>query len=176
MEKKVKIIIAAMVCILVIGKTGFAYYENNLNKSKKEAIGTMEEKNTDNLRTGDNDDEITPELVINLGEVNEKNSLNEETKLDTLSEEEEVSACCASVTVNMFNENGNIKNREQFEEELNGYYESGKINLEDLEYYLFMYNKSAETYDNEAASSESNSELEGVIEYEENNNFAPSCH
>lgn len=149
MNKKVIIAVAAIAVALVTVKTGYAFYEKQNNDTvKNEIVNASQIKvNTENLNIEETDSTY----------------LNENTAEDT-TEYNQTSNCCGNNYGSMLDENGNLKDRDAYEKELDGYVANGDITEEDEEYYLFMYDKCAAAF----ADSDTESDSEGL-------NY-PSCH
>lgn len=74
--------------------------------------------------------------------------------------------CCGSGSVNMLDENGNLKDRDTFSKELDEALQNGEITEEDKEFYLYMYEQCAVAFG--AGGTQSGSAYGG-------GNF-PGCH
>lgn len=153
--KRIAIIVIAMILVLIAGKTGYAYYEN-LSEQKE---NLLEQK----VNSSEQDS-----LEQDLSEQSEKGIVK-------ISNARKAFGNIGS-PISMFDENDNIKDGEVFEKELFGYYESGQISSEELEYYLFMFRKCVETYGSGTSDSDIDSDLEPSIRFNKNTSLTPSCH
>jgi hypothetical protein len=148
-NKKILITFAVIGLTLATVKTGYAFYEKQNNLTEK--------NETLNAR----------EIVVNTEEENiveTKTSYVAENTAEDSTAANQASNCCGSSYGSMLDENGNFKDRDTYEKELDEYVASGELTEEDKEYYLFLYDKCAGAYAN--SDTESGSEDFNT----------PSCH
>jgi hypothetical protein len=148
MNNKILVAIAIMAITLATAKTGYAFYEKQNNQIE----------NVENIKVN--------QIAVNKDNQNivqtETSYVEENSADSTVSGQ--TSNCCGGSFGSMLDENGNLKDRDTFEKELDGSVASGDITEEDKEYYLFMYDKCAAAY----AKSDSGADNEG--------SSTPSCH
>ena len=171
--KKNAVIILAVIAISVASvKTGYAFYGKQI--SNNEANVTQVTSNESNTKEGsaqttfletENIPEETNETadpIFDSGDPTLAASGQADDSLNSAN-------CCGSGSVSMLDDNGNLKDRETFEKELDDAVANGDITEEDAEYYSFMYEQCAQAFG--ADSSDSSYPASG----NSNGNF-PSCH
>ncbi|MDF2589650.1 MAG: hypothetical protein K0S41_3491 [Anaerocolumna sp.] len=145
MKKKVVFLFAAIAVTLLTVKSGYAYYENVSQKENNKIVSVNQ---TNEQGTKVAAATIPVETATNTEENANTNSF----------------IGCGSGYGSMIDENGNFKDRDTYEQELNGYIDEGLITEEDKENYLSLYDLCASQYFSESDSEESN------------NASFPSCH
>lgn len=139
MKMKITLIIGAAVIGLTMLKTGYAFYEYQSKKyeNEKTKIETATKVVLNEYASSSIGGKITV-LAAQTEPGNEVGS-SEDTQLETGSEDDENFNCCQSGSVNMYDENGKLKDKGQFKQELEQALEEGSITEEDQEFFLYMY-------------------------------------
>lgn len=158
--KKIAIIVTAMTLVLIAGKTGYSYWKNL--PEQKEDLSERKENSLEQDLSEQNSSEQ------DVSEQSEKGIVK-------ISDARKAFGSTGS-PVSMFDKNDNIKDGEAYEKEIYEYYESGQINSDELEYYLFMFRKCVETYGSGTTDSYDDSDLEPSIRFNKNASLTPSCH
>jgi hypothetical protein len=130
MKKKAIIITLAIAITLTVAKTGYAYYE----KINSENV-TKEEQTTQEAQVS----KVTRDSGLQTAIVK---TVTTETAAAPGSSEDSANNSyngCNYGFGNMFDENGNLKERAVYEQELDEYIIQGKISEDDKEYYLSLY-------------------------------------
>ncbi|GEM_PF-6244656 len=185
MKKNAVIIITVIAISVATVKTGYAFYEKQITDNQTnenqltndggefwqetDRIDFYETKNTPELES-----EVTE--TDNTGQISAADpALIESGQADDSYAEE---GCCGGDSVNMIDDNGNLKDRETFAKELDEAVQNGDITEEDKEYYLYMYDQCAVIFGADSAGNNSGTEGNGTQGGAANGNYGyfPSCH
>ena len=139
MKMKIVSIIGAAVIVLTTLKAGYVFYEYQMEKfeNEKTKIETTTKVEVNEYASNSIRGKITV-LAAQTEPINEVSN-SEDTQLENSFEDAENFDCCQSGSVNMYDENGYLKDKEQFKQELEQALEEGSITEEDNEFFLYMY-------------------------------------
>jgi hypothetical protein len=140
-------------------KMGYAFYERQiLNNQKSEfQIANNGVDTGQYLLTDFFQQEDIPELETKLVETkaySPETSENESFEAPGQADDSYVGgSCCGSDSVSMLDENGNLKDKDTFLEELEDAVQNGELTEEDREFYLYMYEECAVAFGSSTADS-----------------------
>jgi hypothetical protein len=143
MRKKAAFLLAAIAVTLLTVKSGYAYYENVTPKENNEFVSVNQ--------TNENGTKVKAATIPTTTSTESNKITNNFSG-------------CGNGYGSMLDENGNFKDRDTYEQELNGYIDEGLITEEDKENYLSLYDLCASQYYGNSDSDETYSES------------FPSCH
>ncbi len=167
--KRNAIIMLAVIAVSVASvKTGYAFYEKQI--SNNQTSGTQLSDNGgdtgQNLQTDFFQQEDIPELETQALETktySPETSDNEIFEAPGQADDSYIGgSCCGSDSVSMLDENGNLKDKAAFIEELEEAVENGEITEEDRKFYLYMYEECAVAF--------------GAVSADSSTGVYPSCH
>ncbi|MDF2608534.1 MAG: hypothetical protein K0R92_8 [Lachnospiraceae bacterium] len=159
MKKKTMILTLAIAMTLTIAKTGYAYYEKVINESE-----TKKEQTTQAVRLYNVNTEAVTLPAIATTEASENDSAETfntpENSGDTTTSSYN---CCTLEFGNMFDENGKLKERAVYEQELDEYIAQGKISEDDKAYYLSLYDTCVSNFSQIPSDTEDGIQSESVV-------------
>lgn len=176
--KRNAIIMLAVIAVSVASvKTGYAFYEKQISNNQ-----TSETQSADNggdtgqnLLTDFYQQEDIPELETKAVETKTYSPETSDNKVFEAPGQADDSyvggSCCGSDSVSMLDENGNLKDKDTFLEELEDAVQNGEITEEDREFYLYMYEECAVAF---GADSADNSTAESSADG--STGLYPPCH
>jgi hypothetical protein len=137
MKKNTILITLAIAITLTAAKTGYAYYEKMNSENVTKVEQTTQEAQVSKVTT---DSGIQTAIV--------KTVITETAGVADSSEDSANNSYngCNYGFGNMFDENGNLKERAVYEQELDEYITQGKISEDDKEYYLSLYDTCASNF------------------------------
>jgi hypothetical protein len=149
--KKNAVIILAVIAISVASvKTGYAFYGKQISNNNVNVPQVTTTNSGGNTKTGITKTEFLQEANISEEDTQAPTSTRQSPALDpTLAASGQADDslsqgnCCGNSSVNMLDENGNLKDRDSFKKELDEAVKNGEITAEDKEYYLNMYDQCA---------------------------------
>ncbi len=175
--KKNAIIILAVIAVSVASvKTGYAFYEKQTSNNQTSETQTADKggDTVKNLSADFFQQEDIPELETKAVETkiySQETSDNGVFEAPGQADDSYAGgSCCGSDSVSMLDENGNLKDKETFLEELEDAVQNGEITEEDKEFYLYMYDECAVAFGANSGDGGTASPAD------ESSEVYPSCH
>ncbi len=182
MKKNLVIIIAVIAVSVATVKTGYAFYGKQISNNQ-----TNENQVTNNggsyqggvAQTDFYARENIPELASETPDPSQADrsaAVNDPTLAASGQADDSFDQgnCCGSGSVDMLDENGNLKDLETFSKELDEAVQNGELTEDDKEYYLYMYDQCAVVFGAGSSDSSSVGGTQGGAGG--SNGSFPSCH
>ena len=149
MKKNAIIMLVVIVFSIASVKTGYAFYEKQIsnNQMSETQLADNGGDTGQNLLTDFIQQKDIPELETKAVETKTYSPETSDNEIFEASGQADDSyvggSCCGSDTVSMLDENGNLKDKDTFIEELEDAVQNDEITEEDREFYLYMYEECA---------------------------------